>query len=67
MNFSALDQNRTATESAYFESLKHCKSGFGNVDTVFVAVEAAAVVLVAVVAVSVAAAGYIPQCFAVGP
>lgn len=59
----------SATESAYFESLKQCLSGFGNVGIAFVAVAAVAVavaVVLAAVAVFAAAAGCIPQCFAVG-
>lgn len=55
----------SATESAYFGSLKHCQSGFGNVGIAFVAVAPVAVVLAAV-AVFAAAAGCILQCFAVG-
>lgn len=53
------------TESTYFESLKHCQSGFGNVGTAVVAAVPVAAVLVAL-AVFVAAAGCIPQCFAAG-
>lgn len=55
----------STTESAYFESLKHCQSGFGNVGTAFVAAAPVAAVLVAL-AVFVAAVGCIPQCFAAG-
>lgn len=56
----------SATESAYFGSLKHCQSGFGNVGIAFVAVAPVAVVLAAVAVFAAAAAGCIPQCFAVG-
>lgn len=57
------DVVRSATESACFGSLTHCQSGFGNVGIVFAAVVAVALAAVAVFA---AAAGCIPQCFAVG-
>lgn len=63
------DTVRSATESAYFGSLKHCQSGFGNVGIAFVAVAPVAVVLVEVAvfaAAAAAAAGCIPQYFAVG-
>lgn len=50
---------RSATESAYFGSRKHCPSGFGNVGIAFVADAPAA-------AAEIAAAGCIPQCFAAG-
>lgn len=59
------DAVHRATESAYFGSLKHCQSGFGNVGIAFAAVAPVAVVLAAV-AVFAAAAGCIPQCSAVG-
>lgn len=55
----------SATESAYFGSLKHCQFGSGNVGIVFAAVAAVAAVPAAAAAL-VAAAGCIPQCFAVG-
>lgn len=55
----------SATEWAYFWILKHCQSDFGNVGIAFVAVAPVAVVLVAL-AVFVAVAGCIPQCFAAG-
>lgn len=55
----------SATESAYFGSLKHRQSGFGNVGIASAAVAPVAAVLAALV-VFVAAAGCIPQCFAAG-
>lgn len=55
----------SATESAYFGSLKRCQSGFGNVGIAFAAVAAVAAALGAV-AVFVAAAECIPQCLAAG-
>lgn len=56
----------SATESAYFGSLKHCQSGFGNVGIAFVAVAPVAVVLAALAVFAAAAAGCIPQCLAAG-
>lgn len=55
----------SATESAYFGSLKHCQSGFGNVGIASVADAPVAAVLAALV-VFAAAAGCIPQCLAAG-
>lgn len=55
----------SATESAYFGSLKHCQSGFGNVGIAFAAVAPVAAVLAAL-AVFAAAAGCIPQRSAAG-
>lgn len=60
------DAVRSTTESAYFGSLTHCQSGFGNVGIVFAAVVAVAVALAAVAVFAAAAAGCIPQCLAVG-
>lgn len=59
------DTVHSTTESAYFGSLKHCQSGFGNVGIAFVAVAPVAAVLVAL-AVFVAAVECIPQCSAAG-
>lgn len=55
----------STTVSAYFGSLKHCPSGFGNVGIGVVAVASVAAVLAAP-AVFAAAAECIPQCFAGG-
>lgn len=54
----------STTESTYCGSLQRCLSGFGNVGTAGAAGAPDAAVLGAL-AVSVAAAGCIPQCFAV--
>lgn len=64
-DLSALNTVRGATESAYFGSLKHRQSGFGNVGIAFAAVAPAAAALAAL-AVIAAAAGCIPQCLAAG-
>lgn len=55
-----------ATESAYFGSLRRCQSGFGNVGIASAAVAPVAAVLAALAVFAAAAAGCIPQCFAVG-
>lgn len=54
----------STTESTYSGSLRCCRSGFGNVGTAGVAGAPVAAVL-GPLAVFVAAAGCIPQCFAV--
>lgn len=61
------DEDHSATESAYFESLKRCPSDFGNVGIAVVeAAVPAAAVPEAAAASAAAAVGCIPQCLAGG-